>query len=148
MNIESILAPEHVFCRIPAASKKRAIEQIALKLAESIEGISAEDLFSKLINREKMGTTAIGDGIAIPHCRLDGINEITGALFTLEQPVDFQAFDSTQVSVLFVLLVPTDEVDQHLQVLAMLANRFESSEYREGLLGSNQSNLFERTIAT
>ena len=147
MKIESILAPNHAYCGIGAASKKRAIDEIAIKLADSIDGVEAEDLFSKLINREKIGTTAIGHGIAIPDCRLDGIDRIIGGVFTLEQTIDFQAFDDQPVNVLFVLLVPTEEVDEHLQVLAMLASRFESADYRKSLINAKQnSELYQLAI--
>ena len=133
MNIKSILAPERTYCRLTAASKKRVLEDAATKIAASLPGIHAEELFEKLIGREKIGTTAIGDGVAIPHCRLDGCSGIVGSMLTLSHAVDFQAFDKQPVDVLFVLLVPTEEVDEHLQVLAMLAKRFESAAYRETL---------------
>ena len=148
VKIETILAPERTHCGIPALSKKRALEEIAIKLAQSIDGIDAQELFIKLINREKMGTTGIGYGVAIPHCRLDGCKGIFGGLFTLKQPVDFQAFDDVPVNVLFVLLVPTEEVDEHLQVLAMLAKRFESAAYRSHLSSANNNyELYQLAIA-
>ncbi|HJL60780.1 MAG TPA: PTS sugar transporter subunit IIA [Pseudomonadales bacterium] len=148
MTIESILSPERTHCGISASSKKRALEEITVKLAGTTPGVEAEELFDKLINREKMGTTAIGNGIAIPHCRLEGCEEITGGLFTLEHPVDFEAFDDRPVSVLFVLLVPAEEVDEHLQVLAMLAKRFESASYRESLISANHDGeLYQVAIA-
>jgi len=131
-----------------ARSKKRVIEDIALKLAASIDSLNAEDIFAKLINREKLGSTAIGHGIAIPHCRLDGCEGIVGGLFTLNEPVEFQAIDDEPVEILFVLLVPTEEVAEHLEVLAMLASKFESAEYRQRLTRATQDNeLFQSAIA-
>jgi len=147
VNIESVLARERSHCRITAASKKRALEEIAIKLSDSLPEVDAELLFDKLINREKLGTTAIGHGVAIPHCRLDQIKTIVGGLFTLNQAVDFQAFDDELVQVLFVLLVPTEEVDEHLQVLAMLAKRFEANEYRDSLVSATQDEeLYQSAI--
>ena len=147
MNIESILAPERTYCGLAAASKKRILEEAAIRIADSLPGIEAEELFGKLINREKIGTTAIGHGIAIPHCRLDGCKGIVGSILTLSNAIDFQAFDDQPVNILFVLLVPTEEVDEHLQVLAMLAEKFESSAYREKLTNATQdSELYEFAI--
>ena len=96
--------------------------------------LDADEIYSQLIAREKLGTTALGHGIAIPHCRLDSCDEIIGAMFTLEEGIDFEAFDQEPVRVLFILLVPTEEVDEHLQVLATLASRFDLEDYRLGLL--------------
>lgn len=148
MNIESVLAPNRAHCNIKASSKKRALEEIAIKLSDSIPGVSAEELFNKLINREKMGTTAIGHGVAIPHCRLDKLTGIVGGLLTLQQAIDFEAFDDQLVNLMFVLLVPTEEVDEHLQVLAMLAERFESTAYRNSLTNASQDcELYQLAIA-
>jgi nitrogen PTS system EIIA component len=139
VNIESILAPDRTRCNIVASSRKKALEEIATHLAATLEGIDAEEIFTRLVNREKIGTTAIGEGIAIPHCRLDGCNSITGGLFTVQEPIDFHALDKTPVKVLFVLLVPVDEVKEHLEVLAMLAQRFESQDYRNSLITARQN---------
>jgi PTS system nitrogen regulatory IIA component len=148
VKIDSILAPERTYCRLQGSSKKRVLEEAAIKIAASLPGIEAEELFGKLISREKIGTTAIGYGVAIPHCRLDGCRGIVGSILTLANAVDFQAFDNLPVNVLFVLLVPTKEVDEHLQVLAMLATRFESAAYREALINATQdSELYQLAIA-
>ncbi|MFT7688783.1 MAG: PTS system nitrogen regulatory IIA component [Candidatus Azotimanducaceae bacterium] len=147
MKIETILKPERTFCNLSARSKKRVIEDIAIKLAKTIDGIEAEDIFTQLINREKIGSTGIGDCIAIPHCRIDGCNEIIGGLFTLNQPIDFEAIDDKPVDILFVLLVPTKEVAEHLEVLAMLAGKFESSSFRSELIKAEKDDeLYDRAV--
>lgn len=133
MDIKSILSPERTCCTLVAASKKKAIEEAARQIADTRDDISAESIFESLINREKIGTTAIGHGIAIPHCRID-CEHVIGSLFRLEHPVDFDSFDDEPVQVLFVLLVPTDHTEEHLQTLGMLARRFESPDYRQALL--------------
>lgn len=148
MNIETILVPERTRCGITAASKKRAIEEVAVLIAEAIDTLSADDVYEKLIGREKLGTTAIGHGIAIPHCRIEGCDDIVGSLFRLDTPVDFGAFDDEPVSILFVLLVPIEEVEDHLEALAMLAQRFESDNYRDSLMtAAGDQDLFEKAIA-
>ncbi len=146
MDIESILAPERTRCGLAAASKKRAIEEAAMLIADAA-GLNAEEIYDRLFAREKLGTTAIGEGIAIPHCRIDSCTEIIGGLFRLDTGVDFDAFDDKPVQLLFVLIVPGEEVDEHLQALGMLARRFESREYRESLLrATGDKELFERAV--
>jgi PTS system nitrogen regulatory IIA component len=140
--------PERTCGALTASSKKKAIEEIAGLIAEALDELAPEEIYEKLINREKLGTTAIGNGIAIPHCRVEACTEIVGGLFRLETPVDFGAFDDIPVQLLFVLLVPTEEVDEHLQTLAMLARKFESDSFRKRLLGAQDDmDLFERAIA-
>jgi len=114
-------------------SKKRAIEEAAGYIAQTLPDLTAAEIYEGLINREKLGTTAIGHGIAIPHCRMDKCGETIGGLFRLSQPVDFAAFDDQPVDIMFILIVPSEEADEHLQTLAMLAERFESAGYRKKL---------------
>ena len=147
VNIESILAPERTCCDLQATSKKRAIEEIAQHLARVTHTLSAEDIYERLIGRETLGTTAIGNGIAIPHCRIEDCHEIIGGLYKLASPIDFEAFDDEPVSLLFVLLVPAEEVDEHLHALAMLAQHFESAQFRQNLMSAtNDTQLFEQAI--
>ena len=148
MNIDSILLPERTFCNIKTRSKKNAIEQAATLIAGSLPSLDAHNVFRKLIDREKLGPTALGYGIAVPHCRIEGCTNIIGALFTLDTPVDFAAFDDIPVNVMFVLLVPIPEVDNHLKAMAMLAERFESSKYRDGLREARTGQeLYERALS-
>lgn len=146
MDIRSILAPERTHCSVVAASKKKAIEEASRRIAEAAN-LDSESIYESLITRERLGTTAIGHGIAIPHCRLDGCPSIIGSLFRLESPVDFDSFDDEPVQLLFVLLVPSDEVDEHLKALGALATRFESAEYRNRLLqAENDEALFDAAV--
>jgi PTS system nitrogen regulatory IIA component len=149
MNIDSILAPERTFCNINTRSKKNAIEKAATLIANSLPSLDPHHIFKKLIEREKLGPTALGHGIAVPHCRIEGCSSIVGSLFTLETPVDFAAYDDTPVNIMFVLLVPIHEVDNHLKAMAMLAEKFESSDFREKLqTAKTGSELFERALST
>jgi len=147
VNIESILSLSRTHANIQANSKKRAIEEAAKLIAASMEGLDAEEIYNSLIAREKLGTTAIGHGIAIPHCRLSSCQEIVGSLISIQDPVDFEAFDDQGVNLMFVMLVPSEEVEEHLQALAMLAERFETKSYRDLLSAAeNHQALFERAI--
>jgi nitrogen PTS system EIIA component len=145
MNINSILSPERTFCNIETRSKKNAIEKAAALIADTLSSLDANEIYSKLIAREKLGPTALGQGIALPHCRIEGCDSIVGALFTISTPIDFGALDDQPVNIMFVLLVPEEEVDEHLKTMAMLAARFDSEEYRSNLVNASDSqDLFDR----
>ena len=145
MNINSILSPERTFCNIETRSKKNAIEKAAALIAGTLPSLDADDIYSKLIAREKLGPTALGQGIALPHCRIKGCNNIVGALFTIKSPIDFGALDDQLVNIMFVLLVPEEEVDEHLKTMAMLAAKFDSEEYRANLINAPDNQvLFNR----
>jgi len=148
VNIESILSLDRTYANIQVGSKKRAIEEVARLISLSNVELDPDAIYNSLIAREKLGTTAIGEGIAIPHCRLEGCTEMIGALFSLREPVDFDAFDNKAVKVLFVILVPPEEVDEHLQALGTLASRFELPHYRQALSSAlNDQELYNRAIA-
>ncbi len=145
--MESILTSTRTFCHLEASSKKRAIEKAAALIAASEPYLDADEIYTNLIAREKLGPTALGNGIALPHCRLAGATEIIGALFTLDTPVEFGAMDDIPVSIMFALLVPEKEVNKHLQIMAMLAQKFDSEVFRKGLLtSSNAEELYDRAI--
>jgi PTS system nitrogen regulatory IIA component len=147
VNIDDILTLDRTFCKIDASSRKRALEKVAICLAENQASLNAEQLFSNLIAREKMGSTALGHGIAIPHCRMQGCSDIVGGLFQLNEAIDFDSPDRNKVNLLFVLVVPEEEVSEHLQVLAMLASRFESEGYRQALCSAGTAQeLFNAAV--
>jgi PTS system nitrogen regulatory IIA component len=133
MNISDILTPERTFADLKCASKKRTLESISHWLGDQMSEFDGKELFNALINREKLGSTGFGDGIAIPHCRLDSCTQVTGALIRLAKAVDFDAIDAQPVDLLFVLLVPLEATNEHLQILATLAGSFGQPEFRERL---------------
>jgi PTS system nitrogen regulatory IIA component len=136
MKISSILIPERTSCDMTAASKKKVLEQIASFVNESLPQIDSEELFQNLIARERLGTTALGNGIAIPHCRLSDCDDMVCALVRLREAVDFGAYDQVPVKLIFLLIVPMNEIEEHLQTLSMLARRLESEDYRQALLNA------------
>ncbi len=147
MKIESILEPERTVLGLEVSSKKKAIERAAEVIVESLPHLPIGDVYRGLIEREKLGSTAIGKGVAIPHCRLQGCSSIVGGLFVLDQAIDFGAPDDQDVQVLFVLLVPESETTAHLEALAMLAERFESDDYRRSLIeATSDTELFDRAL--
>lgn len=146
--IDSILTPERTVKSAPVSSKKKVLEYLGSFIADHIPESSADDIYERLLNRERMGSTGIGEGIAIPHCRLKQCNKTFGVLLQLEQPIDFDAIDQQPVDLIFALLVPEEATDEHLQTLSMLAQKLSQADYREALRNSPDSqNLYQRAIS-
>jgi len=127
MEIKSILDPECVMHQYECNSKKRLLETIASHLCDQNPELDPGNVFSALIARERLGSTGIGQGIAIPHCRIKGCSQTIGVMVTLKNPIDFDAIDGQAVDVIFVLIVPEDHNQDHLQTLAKLAETFSDS---------------------
>ncbi len=146
-SISDILTLERTQLGAQCSSKKRVIQHVADFLADKIIDAQSDDIYERLINREKLGSTGIGEGIAIPHSRLSECEDTLGALFVLESPVDFDSIDRSPVDIVFVLLVPAEATEQHLQTLSMLAQKFNQESFRDRLRQATTSNeLFQ--IAT
>ncbi|KGK43095.1 PTS fructose transporter subunit IIA [Nitrincola sp. A-D6] len=139
MPISELLTESLTLCHIDAVSKKRVLEIASETLAAEIDELEAEDVFSALLNRERLGSTGIGDGVAIPHCRLAGCTRALALLITLKEPIDFDAIDNRPVDLLCCLLVPEDAATEHLQTLAGLAELFSQSEIREALRSETEA---------
>ncbi len=120
MNLESILSPEAVRAVGKPASKKRVLQDIAARAA-AVYGIDAETAFSALQERESLGPTGVGDGIAIPHARIDGIDSVVGIFFKLEKPVDYDSVDRQPVDLIFALFAPDNSGIEHLKALACVS---------------------------
>ncbi len=129
MQLEEILIPERCLCQVEGISKKRILNKISEIFSENIPELDAAEVFDALMAREQLGTTGLGNGIAIPHCRFAPCESIIGALITLEQPIDFDSLDSKPVDILFVLLVPEVENDEHVRTLAGLATLFNDEDF-------------------
>ena len=114
------------------ASKKAALEDACELLAASHPDIEARPVFEALLARERLGNTCLGDGVAIPHCRMPGARA-AGALLRLAVPLDFEAPDGLPVDLLFVLVVPGEEMRRHLEILGALARVFDAQANREAL---------------
>jgi nitrogen PTS system EIIA component len=139
--ISKLLAEPNVLLDLDVASKKRVFEQAGL-LFENNNQIARSQVFDSLFAREKLGSTGLGQGIAIPHGRIKGLKEAVGALVRLKQAIAFDAPDGQPVSLIFVLLVPEKATDLHLQILSELAQMFSDKSLREQLLtGSNAAEI-------
>ena len=124
------------------------MEVIAEKIATAVPELETGMVYRQLIEREKLGSTAIGSGVALPHTRLSECDRIVGALFVFNESIDFAAYDDIPVQIVFALLVPEAETNEHLAVLALLAERFQQAHYRELLLSArSSSDLYDRAVA-
>ena len=145
--LNDILSPARTICHAPGVSKKRLFETIARVISDDQPSLVYEQVFAQLIAREKLGSTGLGQGIAIPHCRVDDCPEPLGTLITLEQGIDFDAPDDKPVDLLFALLVPGEAHQQHLDILANVARLFSQGNFCRQLRAADSSEeLF--TLAT
>lgn len=147
MQVVEIISPERVFYGMHAISKKRTLEQAAGLIAQQLPGLQSNELFESLVGRERLGSTGIGHGVAIPHARMKQSGATIGALIKLAQPVDFDAIDRQPVDLVFVLLVPQDANETHLQMLSQLAEMFSNVDIREALRDAHSSEeMYERLL--
>ncbi len=120
MDLSDLIRPDSVIPSMKANSKKQAIQELAHKGAE-ITGIDERTIFDTLLQREKLGSTGVGGGIAIPHGKLPGLTQIHGAFARVPKPIDFEALDDQPVDLLFLLLAPENAGADHLKALARIA---------------------------
>jgi len=131
--IAPLITPDTTLLDISFTSKKKLFEHAA-ELFAQIHGLKSADIFTSLFERERLGSTALGYGIAIPHGRIKGLKEARGAFYRLQTPLEFDAPDNQPVSLCFILLVPKDANEQHLQILGELAQLFGDDAMRAKML--------------
>lgn len=136
MDIGNLITPERVACYQQATSKKRALERLAGLLADVAPDVTGEEIFQHLLSRERLGSTGLGGGVAIPHGRVAGLKQPVGAFVRLEQPIDYDAIDDQPVDLLFALLVPEEATQEHLDILAQLAGLFSNRDFCRQLRGT------------
>ncbi len=124
MNISELINPECVLCCPEVGSKKRLLEYISELLTKMAPQLSHSEIFESLINREKLGSTGLGKGVAIPHGRMAALDRPVCAFIKLDTPIDFDATDEQPVDMVFALLVPEDSTEEHLQILSTIAEFF------------------------
>lgn len=133
MQIADIISIERISCDVEAASKKRALEYLSEIICSASPSLNPTEVFESLIAREKLGSTGLGKGVAIPHGRLKNGDETIAAFIQLSKGVDFDAPDSQPVDLMFALIVPPESTDEHLQVLAQLSQLFRQENLRNAL---------------
>ncbi len=146
-QITRLLPLDNVVAALDASSKKRVFEHAGI-LFENHQGIARSMVYDALFAREKLGSTGLGQGVAIPHGRIKGLKKPLGAFVRLDVPVQFDAPDGKPVSLIFVLLVPEAANEQHLQLLSELAQMFSDRAFREQLAGAPDAAALHNLFVT
>lgn len=134
MNLLAKLLPlSNVVVDLDISSKKRVFEQVGL-MFENHHGIARSKVFDSLFARERLGSTALGQGVAVPHGRIKGLREAVSAFVRLQEPIPFDAPDDQPVSLLVILLVPEQATQQHLEILSEIAQMLSDRTFREALM--------------
>ena len=138
MEINDLLVPEGVVADLKATSKKQALQDLAKRAAE-VSGLHERAIFDVLMERERLGTTGVGNGIAIPHGKLANLDRLHGLFARLEQPIDFHAIDERPVDLIFVLLAPENAGADHLKALARISRLLRNNGICDKLRGTDSA---------
>ena len=138
MGLEDLLSPQGVIHNLRAKCKREALQALAER-ASSLIDRPAPDILSTLLEREQLGSTGVGDGVALPHGKMDGLSKIVGVLARLETPVSFDALDDQPVDLVFMLLAPANATAAHLKALAKVSRLFRDEDARDALRGADSA---------
>ncbi len=138
MEINDLLVPDGVVADLKATSKKQALQDLAKRAAE-ISGLHVRAIFDVLMERERLGTTGVGNGIAIPHGKLPDLNRLYGLFARLEKPVDFEAVDDQPVDLIFLLLAPEGAGADHLKALARVSRLLRDRKICDKVRGTDSA---------
>lgn len=148
MNLSELITPRQVTCRADVTSKKRALELLGELVAQATGDLEQRTVFESLLSRERLGSTGLGHGVALPHGRLAASPRAIGAVLKLEQGIDFDAIDQQPVDLLFALIVPEHFTDEHLKILAYLAEMFSNQEFCQQLRACREDQaLYEQLLS-
>lgn len=147
MQLKDFLTRDRCYCRIEGVSKKRLLENISKLLSKQFSNLDDNDIFNAVMAREQLGSTGLGNGIAVPHCRVPHCETIIGALITLENAIDFDAIDGKKVDLIFLLIVPEEKTDDHIKALGGLAELFNDPNFCSTIRqAQNSSDLYKVTL--
>lgn len=139
MDIQALVSLDHTQCGVQCNSKKRILEIISNIAAENNPDVDSTTVLDALLAREKMGSTGIGNGIALPHGRLDSIDNVIAVVVTSQPAIDFDAIDDKPVDIFFTLLVPSDKTEGHLQTLAIVAQKLNDKQIVKAIRNATSS---------
>ncbi len=143
--ITELLPASNVLVDLDVGSKKRVFEHVGL-LFENNQHVGRSEVFDSLFAREKLGSTGLGQGVAIPHGRISKLRDATGAMIRLKQPIPFDAPDGKPVDLIFVLLVPERATDMHLEILSTLAQMLSDKPFRDAMLAAPDAEALHQLI--
>ena len=145
MEICDLLSPETVVYTIRATSKKQVLQELA-SFAANVSGQNQRAIFDVLLERERLGTTGIGRGVAIPHGKLPGLDRLYGVFAKLEKPVDFEAIDNQEIDLVFLLIAPEKAGADHLQALSRISRMFRDFEICKKLRAANNHKTLHKLL--
>ena len=153
MLLEEIIKPNSVLCNAQARSKKHCLEILSELLVRPLPQIASEDIFESLIERERLGCTSLGRGLAFPHCRVEGLDANIAGLIKLSEPVDFDSPDGDPVDIIFGLMVPKDINESHQAQIYSIVDLLSDTELRQKMRSADSSNqlydsLIDSSIST
>ena len=139
MKISDILKKEHVIKELNSCDKKNVLDELSSFLEDEGEITSKENLFAALIEREKLGSTGIGENVAIPHAKISEIDKIITVFGRSKNGVEFEALDQKPVNFIFLVIAPENSTGQHLKALARISRLFKNPSLRESVLRTNEA---------
>ena len=142
MELDNILTVESVIPHLKASSKKQALQELARKAAE-VSGLEQREVFDVLLERERLGTTGVGGGIAIPHGKLASLDRLRGVFARADRAIDFDSIDDRPVDLIFLILAPESANGDHLKLLARVSRAFKDAEFRERLRGADDASALD-----
>lgn len=145
MDIDQLLSPEAVVANLRATSKKQVLQELS-RAAAGVTGADEREIFEILLERERLGSTGVGSGLAIPHGKLAGLDRLYGLFARLEKPVEFDAIDDRPVDLIFLLLAPEGAGADHLKALARVSRMLRDREFCEKLRGSDSADAIYALI--
>ena len=153
MLLEQIIKPDSVLCNAQARSKKHCLEILSELLVRTVPEISSEDIFERLVERERLGCTSLDQGVAFPHCRVEGLDTTIAALIRLSEPVDFDSPDGELVDLVFGLMVPEKINESHQANIRSIADLLGDQILRQKMRDATTSNelydsLIDSSVAT
>jgi PTS system nitrogen regulatory IIA component len=146
MDLSDLIGVESIIPALKANAKKQLLQLLSERAAK-LTGLSERDIFETILQRERLGSTGVGGGIAIPHGKLPGIKKITGVFARLETPVDFEALDDQPVDLVFLLLAPAGAGADHLKALSRIARVLRNPDTVAKIRGTSDAAVIHNFLA-
>jgi len=146
MQVTDIVAPERTLSQIEGVSKKRVLEIVSNLVAVTYPTLSMRRIFESLIARERLGSTGLGHGVAIPHSRLEELDQPVGCLLVLSSPINFDTMDGQPVDIFFGLFVPQESTNDHLELLSKLADLLSDEQLRTKMRQASSDDVLYKLI--
>ena len=145
MTISALLAPQRIFLDTEISSKKKLLELIANIVADQTQ-MPESAIYNNLLNRERLGSTGLGHGFAVPHARVENLDKTIGCLFRLKEPVNFESPDNQPVDLVFTIIIPQEATEEHLIILSSLASIFSQTDVCEAIRGATSRDEIAQII--